>query len=74
MNDHGYDHLQTILERLKLARVPEQLDQLARSSSQRELDLCRVSGSRARCGSERPRRARRDHENTAGSLSLRQNA
>jgi hypothetical protein len=49
MNDHGYDHLQTILERLKLVRVPEQLDQLARSSSQRELDLCRVSGSRAGC-------------------------
>ena len=29
MNDHRYEHLQAILERLKLTRVPERLDQLA---------------------------------------------
>lgn len=45
MNDPRYQHLQAILERLKLTRVPDRLDQLARSSGQRELDLCGVSGS-----------------------------
>ena len=30
MNDHRYQHLQAILERLKLTRVPERLDQLLR--------------------------------------------
>ncbi|HEV2660386.1 MAG TPA: hypothetical protein VGU68_07265 [Ktedonobacteraceae bacterium] len=71
MNDHGYDHLQTILERLKLARVPEQLDQLAETAAKESWTsvefLDRVQGA----GSERPHRARRDHENTPGSLSLR---
>jgi DNA replication protein DnaC len=33
MNDHGYEHLQAILERLKLTRVPERLDQLAEEAA-----------------------------------------
>jgi DNA replication protein DnaC len=33
MNDHRYEHLQTILERLKLTRVPERLDQLAEEAA-----------------------------------------
>ena len=33
MNEHGYQHLQTILERLKLTRVPERLDQLAEEAA-----------------------------------------
>ena len=74
MNEHRYQHLQAILERLKLARVPERLDQLARSSRQRELDLCGVSGSRPRCRGECPCGARCGHENTPGALSFRQNA
>jgi hypothetical protein len=32
MNEYRYEHLQGILERLKLTRLPERLDQLARSS------------------------------------------
>jgi hypothetical protein len=47
MNEYRSEHLQAILERLKLMRVPERLDHLARSSCQRELDLCGVSGSGA---------------------------
>jgi DNA replication protein DnaC len=33
MNDHRYEHLQAILERLKLTRVPERLDQLAEEAA-----------------------------------------
>jgi DNA replication protein DnaC len=33
MNDHRYEHLQAILERLKLMRVPERLDQLAEEAA-----------------------------------------
>jgi len=33
MNEHRYEHLQTILERLKLTRVPERLDQLAEEAA-----------------------------------------
>ena len=33
MNDHRYQHLQAILERLKLTRVPERLDQLAEEAA-----------------------------------------
>jgi DNA replication protein DnaC len=33
MNDHDYEHLQAILERLKLTRVPERLDQLAEEAA-----------------------------------------
>jgi DNA replication protein DnaC len=33
MNDHSYEHLQTILDRLKLIRVPERLDQLAEEAA-----------------------------------------
>ena len=33
MNEHGYEHLQAILERLKLTRVPERLDQLAEEAA-----------------------------------------
>ena len=33
MNDHGYEHLQAVLERLKLTRVPERLDQLAEEAA-----------------------------------------
>ena len=33
MNEHGYQHLQAILERLKLTRVPERLDQLAEEAA-----------------------------------------
>jgi hypothetical protein len=33
MNDHAYSHLQAILERLKLLRVPERLDQLAEAAA-----------------------------------------
>ena len=33
MNDHRYEHLQAILERLKLTRVPERLDQLAEAAA-----------------------------------------
>ena len=33
MNDYRYEHLQTILERLKLTRVPERLDQLAEEAA-----------------------------------------
>jgi transposase len=74
MNEHHYEHLQAMLERLKLTHVPGRLDQLAEEGAPRELDLRGVSGSRARRGGERPRGARCDHENTPGSLSLRQNA
>lgn len=74
MNDHRYEHLQAILERLKLTRVPERLDQLAEEGAKESWTyvefLDRVQGAR----SERPRGARCDHENTPGSLSFRQNA
>jgi DNA replication protein DnaC len=33
MNEHRYQHLQAILERLKLTRVPERLDQLAEEAA-----------------------------------------
>ena len=33
MNDHRYEHLQAILERLKLTRVSERLDQLAEAAA-----------------------------------------
>jgi DNA replication protein DnaC len=33
MNEHRYEHLQAILERLKLMRVPERLDQLAEEAA-----------------------------------------
>src|SRR5213595_346738 len=33
MSDHRYEHLQAILERLKLTRVPERLDQLAEAAA-----------------------------------------
>jgi DNA replication protein DnaC len=33
MNEHRYEHLQAILERLKLTRVPERLDQLAEEAA-----------------------------------------
>jgi DNA replication protein DnaC len=33
MNEHGYEHLQAILERLKLTRVPECLDRLAEEAA-----------------------------------------
>ncbi len=33
INDHRYEHLQAILERLKLTRVPERLDQLAEAAA-----------------------------------------
>ena len=33
MNEHRYEHLQAILERLKLLRVPERLDQLAEEAA-----------------------------------------
>src|SRR6266480_2225073 len=33
MNEHRYEHLQAILERLKLIRVPERLDQLAEEAA-----------------------------------------
>jgi DNA replication protein DnaC len=33
MNDHRYQHLQAILDRLKLTRVPERLDQLAEAAA-----------------------------------------
>ncbi len=33
MNEHRYQHLQTILEHLKLTRVPERLDQLAEEAA-----------------------------------------
>src|SRR5260370_16899978 len=33
MSDHRYEHLQAILERLKLTRVPERLDQLAEEAA-----------------------------------------
>lgn len=33
MNNHHYQHLQAILERLKLTRVPERLDQLAEEAA-----------------------------------------
>jgi DNA replication protein DnaC len=33
MNEHSYQHLQAILERLKLTRVPERLDQLAEEAA-----------------------------------------
>jgi hypothetical protein len=47
MNEYRYEHLQAILERLKLTRLSERLDQLAEEAAPRELDLRRVSGSRA---------------------------
>jgi DNA replication protein DnaC len=33
MNEHRYEHLQAILQRLKLTRVPERLDQLAEEAA-----------------------------------------
>src|SRR6266496_3966499 len=33
MSNHRYEHLQAILERLKLTRVPERLDQLAEEAA-----------------------------------------
>lgn len=33
MNDHGYEHMQAMLERLKLTRVPDRLDQLAEEAA-----------------------------------------
>ncbi len=33
MNEHRYQHLQTILERLKLTRLSERLDQLAEEAA-----------------------------------------
>ena len=33
MSDHRDEHLQAILERLKLTRVPERLDQLAEEAA-----------------------------------------
>ena len=33
MNEYRYEHLQAILERLKLTRVPERLDQLAEEAA-----------------------------------------
>jgi hypothetical protein len=74
MNEHRYEHLQAILERLKLMRVPERLDQLAEEAAKESWTyvefLDRVQGAR----SKRPCGARCDHENTSGSLSFRQDA
>src|SRR5438876_12347198 len=33
MSNHRYEHLQAILERLKLTRIPERLDQLAEEAA-----------------------------------------
>ncbi len=73
MNNHAYSHLQTILERLKLMRVPERLDQLAEAAAKESWTyvefLDRVQGAR----SQRPCGTGCDHENTLGSLPFRQN-
>jgi hypothetical protein len=74
MNEHRYEHLQAILERLKLMSVPERLDQLAEEAARESWTsvefLDRVQGAR----SERPCGARCDHENSPGALSFRQDA
>jgi len=50
MNDHRYEHLQAILQRLKLTRVPERLDQLAEEAAKESWTyvefLDRVQGAR----------------------------
>jgi hypothetical protein len=74
MNEHRYEHLQAILERLKLTRVPERLDQLAEEAAKESWTyvefLDRAQGAR----SERAGGAGCDHENTLGSLPVRQDA
>ncbi len=74
MNEHRYEHLQAILERLKLMRVPERLDQLAEEAAKESWTyvefLDRVQGARGEC----PCGAGCDHENPPGSLSFRQDA
>ena len=74
MNDHRYQHLQAVLERLKLMRVPDRLDQLAEEAAKESWTyvdfLDRVQGAR----SERPHGARCHDENAPGPLSFRQDA
>ena len=74
MNEHRYQHLQTNLERLKLTRLSERLDQLAEEAATESWTyvefLDRVQGARG----ERPCGAECGHENTPGSLSVRQDA
>jgi len=72
MNEHRYQHLHMNLERLKLTRLSERLDQLAEEAAKESWTyvefLDRVQGARGEC----PCRARCDHENTPGALSVRQ--
>ena len=74
MNEHRSQHLQAILERLKLTRMPERLDHLAEEAAKERWTyvefLDRVQGAR----SERPCGAGCGHENAPGSLSVRQDA
>jgi hypothetical protein len=74
MSDHRYEHLQAILERLKLTRVPERLDQLAEEAAKESWTyvefLDRMQGAR----SERPCGTGCDDENTPGALPVRQDA
>jgi hypothetical protein len=74
MNEHCYQHLQTILERLKLTRVSERLDQLAEEAAKESWTyvefLDRVQGARGEC----PCGAGCGHENTPGSVPFHQDA
>ena len=74
MNEHRYQHLQAILERLKLTRLSERLDQLAEEAAKESWTyvefLERVQGARDEC----PCRAGCNHENTPGALSVCQDA